>query len=349
MPITYKDAGVDTHAGQDFVKQIKAFAKKTHGPEVLSGIGGFAALFAVNWQQYKEPVLVSGTDGVGTKLHIAQKMDVHNTIGQDLVAMCLNDILTIGAKPLFFLDYLVTNKLDSKIHTQVIQGIALACEKSGMALIGGETAEHPHEKTPGLPKQENTNHYDLAGFAVGIVDKENILPGGNVQPGDTIWGLPSSGLHSNGFSLVRKILADKNLDIHKNYGLSQSLGNVLLEPTRLYHKHLPYLAENKLIKAAAHITGGGFYENIPRILPHECVARISTKSIPEQEIFSFLAATGPIAPDEMYKTFNMGVGMVLISSEDCRDQIQKLCPESFILGSIEKRPEGSDSLIFHEV
>jgi phosphoribosylformylglycinamidine cyclo-ligase len=327
MPITYKEAGVDTHAGQDFVKGIKNLARKTQGPEVLSGIGGFAALYKAPFAKYKDPVLVSGTDGVGTKIHLALELNNHKGIGQDLVAMCLNDILTTGARPLFFLDYMVTQKLKPKSHLQIIKSMADACRKSGMALIGGETAEHPGSR--------EDHFYDLAGFAVGIVEREKILPKKNILPGDMILGFPSSGIHSNGFSLVRKIISIKNLDLTATYpGFKKSLGDTLLEPTRLYHDILPPLADKGFIKAACHITGGGFYENIPRILPDKTQARINCDKIPFQPVFAFLEKEGPVAKKEMFSTFNMGCGLVLIAAKDKIKNIQSQFPKIFILGEI---------------
>lgn len=327
MTITYKESGVDTNKGQLFVKQIKKYAKKSQGPEVLSGIGGFAALFNFPFHKYKKPILVSATDGVGTKIELAGTMGIHNTIGQDLVAMCVNDLLTTGAKPLFFLDYLVTGQIDPPIHVEVVKGIARACKKCSMALIGGETAEHP-----GI---DASSRYDLAGFSVGVVEEKNILPKTNIQNGDIFIGFPSSGVHSNGFSLIRKIIEKNRLDLKKIYpGFKKKLGQVLLEPTGLYTNILPFLNDRKLIKGACHITGGGFYENIPRILPDNTMAEITTDNLPQRPIFDFFKKIGPIEPREMFSTFNMGVGLVIIATEKNSNVIKDLFPKCFYLGKI---------------
>ncbi len=328
MGMTYRDSGVDVHAGQTFVQGIKAIAKSTFTANVRSGIGGFAALYNFP-KDMENPVLVSGTDGVGTKLVLARQMESHQGIGQDLVAMCVNDIVTVGARSLFFLDYLATGKLDQATHLQVIEGIANACKKVGMPLIGGETAEHPDEMEPGK--------YDLAGFVVGVADGKRLLPRTDILPGDLLLGLPSSGAHSNGYSLIRKLISTHQLDLSRNYqGMSASLGETLLQPTRLYHLEILELHKRNLIKAAAHITGGGFYENIPRVLPAQTKAILDLKAIPVQPLFHFLAKQGPIEPREMFSTFNMGIGMVLVCAPEQLGNIQMVCPDVVHIGRMEK-------------
>jgi phosphoribosylaminoimidazole synthetase len=302
---SYRDAGVDIEAGNQAVEEIKEVVKSTYRPEVLGDLGGFGGLFALNTQKYKEPVLVSGTDGVGTKLQIAFMTGKHNTIGQDAVAMCVNDILAQGAEPLFFLDYLAVGKLEPNQIKEIVSGVANACRESGCSLIGGETAE-----MAGFYK---TDEYDIAGFCVGIVEKENFLPKKDIAIGDVVLGIPSSGIHSNGFSLVRKICFD-----HKKMAidawipeLESTLGEVLLTPTRLYPKLILPLLEKFKIKGLIHITGGGFYDNIPRILPEGLGVKI-TKSWKIPAIFSLLQEWGNVDEREMYRTFNMGIGMMLV-------------------------------------
>lgn len=337
MTLTYKDAGVDKEAGYKEVQLIKNIIKKTHTSGVISDIGGFAGLFQLNAEDYKEPVLVSGTDGVGTKLKIAFMMDKHDTIGEDCVAMCVNDILCQGAKPLFFLDYVATGKLVPDKMAKVVEGIANGCVKGGCALIGGETAE--------MPGFYNEDEYDLAGFCVGVVDKEKIIDGSKVEEGDVVLGLTSSGIHSNGYSLVRKIVFEKeNMGVDKFIPeLGTTIGEELLKPTRIYTKTVYPLIEKFNIKGIVHITGGGFYENIPRIVPEGLTAVIDTKKIDTQEIFNLLAKWGNINREEMYSTFNMGIGMVLIVSKDEVDQISKQLKgqeEDFVLlGEIKKGKE----------
>jgi phosphoribosylformylglycinamidine cyclo-ligase len=310
MKLTYKEAGVDKEAGYKGVQLIKDTIKKTYREGVLSDIGGFAGLFQLDTKSYEEPVLVSGTDGVGTKLKIAFMMDKHNTIGEDCVAMCVNDILCQGAKPLFFLDYIATGKLIPEKMAAIVEGIANGCIKGETALVGGETAE-----MPGFYKEDE---YDLAGFCVGIVDKKKIIDGTKVEEGDIVLGLPSTGIHSNGYSLVRKIVFEKmgfNLNefIPK---LGTTLGEELLKPTRIYTKTVLPLIEKYNIKGIVHITGGGFYENIPRIIPDGLTAGIDVSKIDTPEIFNLLAEWGDISQKEMYSTFNMGIGMVLIVDKD---------------------------------
>lgn len=303
--LTYKDAGVDIEAGAEVVELIKKSVRSTFRQGVLTDIGGFGGLFSIDKDKYNEPVLISGTDGVGTKLKIAHDMDIHNTVGIDLVAMCVNDILVNGAEPLFFLDYFATGVLDPGKAADVIEGIANGCRQAGCALLGGETAEMPGFYAPG--------EYDLAGFAVGIVDKEDIIAGVDIKEGDAIIGLASSGIHSNGYSLVRKLVDSVGLKLDKTYwdgGLS--LGEELLKPTRIYVKSVLKLIKSLHVKGIAHITGGGLTHNVPRILPESVDAGIKTGSWPMPEIFNFMQREGNISSAEMLQTFNMGIGMVIV-------------------------------------
>jgi len=319
MDITYKSAGVDVDEGQRAVKLMKDHVKSTFNSNVLADLGGFGGLFSLNINDYKEPVLVSGTDGVGTKLKLAFMMDKHDTIGQDCVAMCVNDILCQGGKPLFFLDYIATGKLVGEKIAQIVGGIAEGCKLAGSALIGGETAE-----MPGLYKEDE---YDLAGFAVGIVDKPHIITGKNIEAGDIILALPSSGIHSNGYSLVRKLFFDildmKTTDYVEEFG--QTLGETLLTPTKIYVKPILSLIKEINVKGICHITGGGFYENIPRILPENVDAKIDIKSWQIPPIFKFIQQKGNISYNEMFSTFNMGVGMaIVVSQEDAQRSMEIL-------------------------
>ncbi|NLW22710.1 MAG: phosphoribosylformylglycinamidine cyclo-ligase [Tissierellia bacterium] len=337
MRLTYKDAGVDKEAGYKQVQLIKDMIKKTHTPGVLSSIGGFSGLFQLDTKAYKEPVLVSGTDGVGTKLRIAFMMDKHDTIGEDCVAMCVNDILCQGAKPLFFLDYIATGKLIPEKMAKIVEGVANGCIKAGAALIGGETAE-----MPGFYKEDE---YDLAGFCVGVVEKDRIIDGTNIEEGNVIIGLPSSGIHSNGYSLVRKIVFEKEKMSLDDFipELNTTLGEELLKPTRIYTKKVLPLIEKYDIKRIVHITGGGFYENIPRIVPHGLKAHIDTSKINRPVIFDLLQEWGNISKDEMYSTFNMGIGLVLIVDKDEVDDIiadlEEGKEEFVVLGEIQKGEE----------
>ena len=310
MGLTYKDAGVDVEGGNNFVKKITPIVKETFSDRVLTGLGGFGALFNGSFPQMKEPVLVSGTDGVGTKLQIAKMMNKHNTIGIDAVAMCVNDIITLGARPLFFLDYISCGKLNEAILVDVLKGLATGCKQSECSLVGGETAEHPGI----MPEDE----YDIAGFAVGVVDKEKIINGSQIKPGDVVIGLPSSGMHSNGFSMVRRLFFDINkckVD-QKLTGLSKTLGETLLEPTRIYVKPVLQVIDAGLpVKGIVHITGGGIHENIPRILPDETAVVIDRSSFNVPDIFSVVQSMGDIADREMFTTFNMGIGMVLFTDK----------------------------------
>ncbi len=305
MGKAYREAGVDVEAGDELVRRIKPAVAETHRPEVLGGLGGFAGLFRIDPSRWTDPVLVSGTDGVGTKLLVAQKVGRHDTIGQDLVAMCVNDVITTGAEPLFFLDYFSTGKLDVDQAAQVIEGIARACREAGCALLGGETAEMPALYAPG--------HYDLAGFCVGIVERDAILDGRAIRPGAALLGVPSSGLHSNGFSLVRKLLVDSGdfaLDEDVG-GFGRSLGEELVEPTRIYVDTLRNLQAHAPLLGASHITGGGLPGNVVRMLPEGCGAQLTRGSWPVPPIFGLLSEVGELTEDDMVSTFNCGLGLVV--------------------------------------
>jgi phosphoribosylformylglycinamidine cyclo-ligase len=312
---SYRDSGVDVDAGNRSVEEIKDAVRSTYRPEVLGDLGGFGGLFALNTGRYREPVLVSGTDGVGTKLQIAFMTGRHDTIGQDAVAMCVNDVLAQGAEPLFFLDYLAVGKLDPVQVREIVSGVASACKESGCALIGGETAE-----MAGFYK---TGEYDVAGFCVGIAEREKLLPRGDVAPGDVLIGLPSSGLHSNGFSLVRKICFEhKKMTVNTRVPeLEGSLGDELLTPTRLYPKPVLPLLGKREIKGIVHITGGGFYDNIPRVLPQGTAAEIDSDAWTPPPIFGLLRHWGNVADFEMFRTFNMGIGMILVVPERETDRV----------------------------
>jgi phosphoribosylformylglycinamidine cyclo-ligase len=328
--LSYRDAGVDIDAGDALVEAIKPFARRTMRREVLGGIGGFGALCSIP-QKYRQPVLVSGTDGVGTKLKLAFELDKHDTVGIDLVAMSVNDVLVQGAEPLFFLDYFACGKLEQRVAVEVIKGIAAGCELAGCALIGGETAE-----MPGMYPQ---GEYDLAGFCVGVVEKERILDGRSIRPGDAILGLASSGPHSNGFSLIRKILQkEKPKAVEK-----------LLEPTRIYVKPVLKLLESVPVKGLAHITGGGLTGNVPRILQDGLRARLHKASWPRPEIFQWLQQAGNVAEDEMHRVFNCGIGMVVVvDAADARRAAEHLRASGetvYEIGSIEKGPGGEADCI----
>ena len=304
--LSYRDAGVDIDAGDRLVERIKPLAARTRREGVLAGIGGFGALFELG-QRYRQPVLVSGTDGVGTKLKLAFQLDGHDSIGIDLVAMSVNDILVQGAEPLFFLDYFACGKLDVDVAARVVGGIARGCEEAGCALIGGETAE--------MPDMYPQGEYDLAGFAVGVVEKEAIIDGRSIAPGDLLIGLASSGPHSNGYSLIRRVLAACKADLSTDLD-GQALHAALLAPTRIYVRSLLALMGKLPIKGMAHITGGGLVENVPRILPRSCKAVLRRSAWPQPAVFGWLQAAGNIAPAEMYRTFNCGIGMVAIVGRD---------------------------------
>jgi phosphoribosylformylglycinamidine cyclo-ligase len=301
--LSYRDAGVDIDAGDQLVENIKPFAKRTLRPEVLSGIGGFGGLVEIS-KKYKEPVLVSGTDGVGTKLKLAFELNRHDTVGIDLVAMSVNDILVQGAEPLFFLDYFACGKLDVPAATEVIKGIAKGCEDSGCALIGGETAE--------MPGMYPVGEYDLAGFAVGVVEKSKIITGDTIVPGDVVLGLASNGAHSNGYSLVRKIIERSKPDLNARFDGERTLADCIMAPTRLYVKPMLSLMQHVTVKGMAHITGGGITENVPRVLPQNVVADIDSKTWQMPKLFHWLQQGGNVAQQEMFRTFNCGIGMVAI-------------------------------------
>lgn len=341
MKMTYKDSGVDIEAGYKSVQMMKKHIKKTMTKGVVSDIGGFGGLFAIDKGNYEEPILVSGTDGVGTKLKVAFMMDRHDTIGEDCVAMCVNDILCQGAKPLFFLDYIATGKVKPEKVADIVKGISNGCIKSGAALIGGETAE--------MPGLYNEGEYDVAGFSVGIVDKKNIIDGSKIKEGDVLIGLPSSGIHSNGFSLVRKVLFDVNKLNVDDYieELGTTLGEAIIEPTRIYINPVYELIEKFNINGISHITGGGFYENIPRMLPEGYKAVVNTKNIETPAIFEYIRKLGNIDIDEMYKTFNMGVGLVMAINKDEIEEVIEFLKQKdekvYLMGEVVKA-EGGISL-----
>ncbi|MEW6001910.1 MAG: phosphoribosylformylglycinamidine cyclo-ligase [Nitrospirota bacterium] len=336
--LTYKKSGVDIEEGERFVRLISPVVKRSFRPEVMTEIGSFSALFKLDTKKYKEPVLVSGTDGVGTKLKIAFTMNRHDTVGIDLVAMCVNDILTSGAEPLFFLDYLATGKLKAETGLEVIKGIVKGCKEAGCSLIGGETAEMPGFYSEG--------EYDLSGFAVGMVDKEKIIDGSSIKEGDVIIGIASSGLHSNGYSLVRRLFFDlKKMDVDTFMPeLGSTLGEELLKPTRIYVKAFMSLKEKMKVKGMAHITGGGIPGNLPRILPEGTSAVIRRDSWTAPPIFSLIRRTGNVPDKEMKKTFNMGIGFIIvlpeIESKNVISFLNKTGYKAFIIGNIEKGERG---------
>jgi phosphoribosylformylglycinamidine cyclo-ligase len=334
-PLSYKDAGVDIDAGDALVERIKPLAKKTMREGVLAGIGGFGALFEVP-KRYKEPVLVSGTDGVGTKLKLAFEWQMHDTVGIDLVAMSVNDVLVQGAEPLFFLDYFACGKLDVDTAAAVVGGIAKGCELSGCALIGGETAE--------MPGMYPAGEYDLAGFAVGAVEKSKILTGQNVQAGDVVLGLSSSGVHSNGFSLVRKVIERAGANTPATLD-GQPFKQAIMAPTRLYVKSVLAALAQHPIKALAHITGGGLLENIPRVLPDGLAAHLKHGSWPRSELFAWLQTTAGIDDMEMNRTFNNGIGMVVVidaaHAKPCAQTLQDLGETVHTIGVIAPKGDGA--------
>ena len=334
---SYKEAGVDVTAGYKAVELMKEHVKKTTLPGVVSGIGGFGGLFAPDLSGITNPVLVSGTDGVGTKLVAAMLLDKHDTIGIDCVAMCVNDVVCCGAKPLFFLDYIACGKNIPEKIASIVKGVADGCVESGCALIGGETAEHPGV----MPDEE----YDLAGFTVGIVDRDKIIDGSRMEPGDVLIGIASSGVHSNGFSLVRKVFGLTKEKLETYYEeLGTTLGEALLAPTRLYVKPVLNTIEKADVKAISHITGGGFYENIPRMMKEGCTAKVNRASVPVLPIFELIAKTGNIPQRDMFNTFNMGVGMIMAVSKETADDAIRALTESgetaFVLGEVIEGDEG---------
>ena len=334
VSLSYRDAGVDIDAGDALVEAIKPFAKRTMREGVLAGIGGFGALFEVS-KKFREPVLVSGTDGVGTKLKLAFHLNRHDTVGIDLVAMSVNDILVQGAEPLFFLDYFACGRLDVASATDVIKGIAAGCEQAGCALIGGETAE--------MPSMYPDGEYDLAGFAVGAVEKSKIIDGKKIRPGDVVLGLASSGAHSNGYSLVRKIIEVAKPDLHADFH-GRSLADVLLAPTRIYVKPLLALMEKIDVHGMVHITGGGLVENIPRVLQPNLTAVLHKDAWTLPPLFQWLQKHGGVADDEMHRVFNCGIGMTVIVSAANADQaeaeLKRLGETVYRIGEIRERAEG---------
>lgn len=341
MSEAYKNAGVDIAAGNEAVERMKKHVKRTFRPEVLTDLGGFGALFGLNKDKYEEPVLVSGTDGVGTKLKLAFAMDRHDTIGIDAVAMCVNDIVVGGAEPLFFLDYLACDRVVPEKIEAIVAGIAEGCHQSGCALVGGETAE--------MPGMYSDGEYDIAGFTVGIVDKSKIINGSSIAPGDTVIGLASSGVHSNGFSLVRKLLLEQQgYDLHDEIeGLNGKLGDVLLEPTKIYVKSVLALLEKVKVKGMAHITGGGFIENIPRVLPDHVNVDIEYGSWPILPIFQLMQEKGSISNKDMFTTFNMGIGLVIVvGQEDAQTALNVLKEQGEDAYVIGKVTEGSSIVTF---
>ncbi|MEP6887941.1 MAG: phosphoribosylformylglycinamidine cyclo-ligase [Nitrospirales bacterium] len=335
---TYKQAGVDINAGDEFVNRIKPLVRSTFRPEVLTDLGGFGGLFRLQASRYTDPVLVSGTDGVGTKLKIAFLMDRHDTVGIDLVAMCVNDVAVSGAEPLFFLDYLATGKLAVPKAESIVKGIAEGCRQAGCALIGGETAEMPSFYPDG--------EYDLAGFAVGVVDRPKIIDGTTIQAGDVLIGVASTGLHSNGYSLARRVLLDDGkLTVDSRLtDLDLPLGEVLLTPTRIYAKQILALTSELAIKGIAHITGGGLTENLPRIFPAQCRARIQRQTWPIPTIFTVLAKMGGIEREEMYRVFNMGIGLVVIVEPHLADaaiaKLAALGDKGYVIGEMAVEESG---------
>ena len=328
---TYKDAGVDIEAGYEAVRLMREDVQRTFRPEVLTDIGGFGGLFALNKEKYKEPILVSGTDGVGTKLKIAFLMDKHDTIGIDCVAMCVNDIVCSGAEPLFFLDYVSLGKNRPEQVAEIVKGISNGCVEAGCALIGGETAEMPGFYADG--------EYDLAGFAVGVVDKGKIIDGKSIKEGDKLIGLASSGIHSNGYSLVRKVLSPTKAKLkEKVKSLGSTLGEALLTPTKIYVKTILDLKDKFEIKGISHITGGGFYENLPRMLPEGLGIKVFKGSWPVLPVFNLLQDVGMIDEDDMFNTFNMGIGMVIAVDNEIADGIveylNKEKEEAYIIGEV---------------
>ena len=315
--LTYAEAGVDIDAGEREVELIKKSVQATYIPGVMGDIGGFGGLFRLKDHMGDDPILVSGTDGVGTKLRLAIEMGIHDTIGQDCVAMCVNDVLVQGAKPLFFLDYIATGKLEPELMAEIVKGVANACIESGCALLGGETAE--------MAGFYGKGDYDVAGFSVGIVDRKDLITGETIAPGDVILGLPSTGVHSNGYSLVRCIISDNGLSLDKVYeGLDKPLGEVLLTPTRLYPKPILPVIHGTTVKGLVHITGGGFYDNIPRVLPKGTRAVLDAEKWPLLPIFPFLMKQGGVDPHEMYRTYNCGLGMLLILSRENAEKAKEI-------------------------
>jgi phosphoribosylformylglycinamidine cyclo-ligase len=340
-PITYKDAGVDIDAGNALVERIKGVARRTSRPEVMGGLGGFGALCQIP-AGYREPVLVSGTDGVGTKLRLAMNLQRHDTIGIDLVAMCVNDLLVCGAEPLFFLDYYATGHLNVDVAAQVVTGIGEGCEQAGCALVGGETAE--------MPGMYEGDDYDLAGFCVGIVEKSEVLDGSKVKAGDLLLGLASSGPHSNGYSLIRKLLEVSGDSLDMQLPDGKTLADALMAPTRIYIKSLlPLIRANAGIHALSHITGGGLYENIPRVLPEDCKAELDLTHYQRPAVFNWMQDVGQVPEKEMYRTLNCGIGMVLAvdaaQAASLTETLEAAGETVFQLGQISSRQASEEAVI----
>jgi len=342
--LSYRDTGVDIDKGHTFVERLKPLLKATHRKEVVSGLGGFGALFHLDTGKIKDPILVSSADGVGTKLKLAQMLDKHDTVGIDLVAMSVNDVVVQGAEPLFFLDYLATGKLETERDLRIMDGIVKGCVEAGCALIGGETAE--------MPGFYRDGEYDLAGFCVGVVEADRLIDGSEIRVGDRIIGIASTGLHSNGFSLARKVLFEQAglaLDALLP-GLNEPLGSEMLRPTRIYVKSLLNLFKNFTVKGAIHITGGGFLDNIPRIIPGPCRAVIKEGSWDITPIFQLIAEMGGIGKHEMFRVFNMGIGMMIIvpekSAGEVLERLEKLGERAAVIGVVEKRDEGQAPVSF---
>lgn len=337
--LSYKDAGVNIDAGNELVDRIKPVVKATKRPEVMGGLGGFGALCAIP-QKYKQPILVSGTDGVGTKLRLAMDLNRHESIGIDLVAMCVNDLIVQGAEPLFFLDYYATGKLNVDVATTVVTGIAEGCKQSGCALVGGETAE--------MPGMYHNNDYDLAGFCVGVVEKSEMIDGSKVTDGDALIALASSGAHSNGYSLVRKIIEVSGVNLATEQLDGKLLADHLLAPTKIYVKSVLDLIAQVKVHAIAHITGGGFWENIPRVLPANTQAIINEASWQWPAIFNWLQQAGNVSRHEMYRTFNCGVGLIIALPKDCVDNaialLNKHGEQAWLIGEI-KQSHSSERVI----
>ena len=339
-PISYRDAGVDIDAGNRLVDLIKPVAERTRREGVLTGLGGFGALFQIPPGRYRDPVLVSGTDGVGTKLKLAWQLGRHDTIGIDLVAMCANDILVAGAEPLFFLDYFATGKLDLDTARAVVEGIGHGCELAGCALIGGETAE--------MPGLYGDGEYDLAGFCVGVVERDEILDGSRVRAGDRLIGIASSGPHSNGYSLIRKLIEVSGADLHQPFH-GTTLGEALLAPTRIYVKPVRRLMAKMRLHALAHITGGGLLENIPRVLPAHLKADIDGRAWPRPPVFQWIQETAALPDEEMYRTFNCGVGMVVVVNKcdapRALRHLQEAGETAWDIGVVAERGEGEPAVV----
>ena len=341
---TYRDAGVDIDRANSFIEKIKPMIKTASRREVMSGIGGFGGLFHLDVSKNRDPILVSSTDGVGTKLMIAQMLDKHDTVGIDLVAMSVNDVVVQGAEPLFFLDYIATGKIRVETSVKIVEGVVRGCQEAGCALIGGETAEMPGFYPDG--------EYDLAGFCVGVVEADKLIDGSEIRVGDRIVGIASSGLHSNGFSLARRVLFDEGKLNPKDCfdGLELPLGDELLKPTRIYVKSILNLIKNFSIRGIVHITGGGFLDNIPRIVPGPCRAVIKKKSWPIPPVFELIQKTGNIEENEMLRVFNMGIGMMIIVSEkdqaEIMERLEKLGEKAYSIGTIEKKEDDQPTVSF---